>query len=140
MFKSKQWSEKVSGGRFYSSASREISRTDQCRENPALYSLNVQSDVPNDTKVFLSIVPCACTCVSTVDSKAYTHCSLQAAAKKEKMDKDDEERIQEAIDRQIERALASKKDVSQNIIPTSVQLQYAVCLYRRMMWSQCTLS
>ena len=51
-----------------------------------------------------------------------TPCALQAAAKKEKMDKDDEERIQEAIERQIERALASKKDVSQNIIPTSVQV------------------
>ena len=39
-------------------------------------------------------------------------CAQQAAAKKKKMDKDDEERVQEAIERQIERALASKTDVS----------------------------
>ena len=36
----------------------------------------------------------------------------QAAAKKQK---DDEERVQEAIERQIERALASKKDVSHTV-------------------------
>ena len=36
------------------------------------------------------------------------------------MDKDDEERIQEAIERQIERALASKKDVSHCIIAISI--------------------
>ena len=35
--------------------------------------------------------------------------SGQAAEKKKKMDKDDEERMQEAIELQIERALASKK-------------------------------
>ena len=49
-----------------------------------------------------------------------TLCAWQAAAKKQKMDKDDEERIQEAIERQIERALASKKDVSRRIIAISI--------------------
>ena len=31
----KQWWEQVSGGQFYCSAGREITRTNQCRENPA---------------------------------------------------------------------------------------------------------
>ena len=37
------------------------------------------------------------------------------------MDKDDEERVQEAIERQIERALASKKDVSQSVLVSHSQ-------------------
>jgi hypothetical protein len=43
------------------------------------------------------------------------------------MDKDDEERIQEAIERQIEKALASKKDVSHNTITTT-----SICIYMYM--------
>ena len=38
------------------------------------------------------------------------HDRQQLQKKKKKMDKDDEERIQQAIEQQIERALASKKD------------------------------
>ena len=51
-------------------------------------------------------------CTLTNGNVINNTCAQQAAAKKKKMDKDDEERVQEAIERQIERALASKTDVS----------------------------
>ena len=47
--------------------------------------------------------------IKYIDRSPETLARQEAAAKKQKMDKDDEERIQEAIEKQITRALASKK-------------------------------
>lgn len=58
---------------------------------------------PTSSPSFASLVPL------NLSSFLSPHPPCQAAERKKKMDKDDEEKLQEAIEEQIARALASKK-------------------------------